>query len=56
MKKFVLALSLLSLLASSLWANTLSEIHAKKVVRVGVYESEPPFSKKTESGFEGARK
>ena len=53
MKKFVLALSLLSLLASSLWANTLSEIHAKKVVRVGVYESEPPFSKKTESGFEG---
>lgn len=34
-------------------ANSLSEIKQSKVIRVGVYENEPPFSKATEKGFEG---
>ena len=53
MKNFVSVLFAMSVLVGGLYANTLGEIRAKKVVRVGVYEAEPPFSKKTESGFEG---
>lgn len=46
MKNFVSALFAMSVLVGGLYANTLGEIRAKKVVRVGVYEAEPPFSKK----------
>lgn len=51
MKKYFMLAFLFAM--SCVWANNLNEIRTQKVVRVGVYESEPPFSKKTDSGFEG---
>ena len=48
-KSFFLVL----LSAVFVFANSLSEIKQSKLIRVGVYESEPPFSKLGEKGFEG---
>ncbi len=39
--------------ASFLWANSLSEIRNKGVIRVGVFENEPPFSKMVDGTFQG---
>ena len=44
---------LILLSAIFVFANSLSEIKQSKVIRVGVYENEPPFSKSSEKGFEG---
>ena len=44
---------LILLSAIFVFANSLSEIKQSKVIRVGVYENEPPFSKSAEKGFEG---
>lgn len=54
MKKVsLLAFLLLSMIAGA-FANSLNEIRQNKLIRIGVYEAEPPFGKQLEDGsFEG---
>ena len=45
MKKFLLSLLVAALASSALCARSLSEIKSSGVLRIGVYDAQPPFSK-----------
>ena len=49
MKKMILG----ALFCSLAFSDSLNDIQKSKTIRIGVYESEPPFSKKTDSDYEG---
>ena len=44
MKKFLLGLLVAALASSALCARSLSEIKSSGVLRIGVYDAQPPFS------------
>ena len=54
MRKVSLCLALLLSMIAGVYADSLDEIRQNKLVRIGVYEAEPPFGKQVENGsFEG---
>ena len=53
MKRCLLCLSILFLFETNIFANTLSDIQNKGVLRVGVWEGQPPFSQLSDGIFSG---